>query len=994
MGRCVAFAAALLGRATRCGASFPARWLDTMVAFGAWGPGRTVLRPPACLLAVVTLRLSDAGAITVTTYRSGDGQVHGHDQATLRWFRRHSNLEHATTGASTARGSIDGRGVAIGAGEAGSQSVAVRVQMEDEAAKRNGASKARAREMAAEEEKGINAAEEVAALGTRLRMDTLKANMTVDEALRSLPVVPEPLAALLAASFGQGKVKANRSSSNSSNQANQTSLRGAQASSSRAAQNATTADVEEARERINRLIEEKTAAMDVEKIRCESELRRRGKVLAETAADASDFAAQTSLSRADVMRARQNIEDLKVTEEHISEELKTHTDSCMSRIFSITMSIEAMQNDSAIVGGILQSTSCAGTPGGLLIQCPGNGNGNVGAGGGNLTNQLGHLVFTNQRQRDSAESLRTAAVREMLAKLMQEVYSTAQKQRAKRPAFLAQDAAVAKAGGRSSRDLSSRNLANVTQPEEEEEDDEEPQCTLASNPDCASLKDRFMELQGGVDERIQAHAEQLAEEKEKCQTLEENLNQQRDDTEERSSQWETSLADSTNRQTEAQQKLQDKTQQQVEQEEDLDHEKDLCVGTITGYENEICALGKIRGELYKMNGISKFIVDCEVSDWTAGECSKSCEGGEQTLTRLITVPSDQGAACPSLEMHQVCNTQHCAIDCDVGEWSSWSACSAKCGGGIRDRLRTVHTPAQFGGKSCGATTETESCNVQGCDQDCVLGLWSKFEDSNCSKACGGGVLRSVRMVEQAATGQGTCANEDSAERLKFMECNKEACEPASGGILKCNSRVDVILLLDGSGSLGDSGFAAIREAGARLLESLQGRGTKNDTMAAALVFGGPQDKQAYDRCVGPSTDVDLEADCGIRWVEHFTNNTVQAANSIRQVRFPASSTFTSMALMSASAELMLGRKDAQPIVIVITDGHPINKLRTELASTKVKTQARLIWVPVTSSAPLDEVEKWASSPASDNVVEVVSYDDLGKPATLNRIIADTCPEVV
>ena len=76
-----------------------------------------------------------------------------------------------------------------------------------------------------------------------------------------------------------------------------------------------------------------------------------------------------------------------------------------------------------------------------------------------------------------------------------------------------------------------------------------------------------------------------------------------------------------------------------------------------------------------------------------------------------------------------CNTQACPIEriedhfqfLDTFTWGGWSPCSKACGGGISSRTqqRTVLPP--FGGKACGANTETKSCNQQNCAVDCLMG---------------------------------------------------------------------------------------------------------------------------------------------------------------------------------------------------------------------------------------------------------------------------------
>merc|ERR1719236_313106 len=58
---------------------------------------------------------------------------------------------------------------------------------------------------------------------------------------------------------------------------------------------------------------------------------------------------------------------------------------------------------------------------------------------------------------------------------------------------------------------------------------------------------------------------------------------------------------------------------------DLQKQMKSCSGNYINFETEICALKKIRGELYKMKGggHSAFFQDCEVSKWDPEQCTRS-----------------------------------------------------------------------------------------------------------------------------------------------------------------------------------------------------------------------------------------------------------------------------------------------------------------------------------------------------------------------------------
>merc|ERR1719146_110299 len=106
-----------------------------------------------------------------------------------------------------------------------------------------------------------------------------------------------------------------------------------------------------------------------------------------------------------------------------------------------------------------------------------------------------------------------------------------------------------------------------------------------------------------------------------------------------------------------------------------------CEANIGELHAEICGARKIRKEIYKMSEMTKLVADCEVSDWTPGECTVTCGGGTQILNRSVSIqPAYGGTGCPPLSMSRTCNDFPCPIDCELDLWSGWSTCSADCGG--------------------------------------------------------------------------------------------------------------------------------------------------------------------------------------------------------------------------------------------------------------------------------------------------------------------------
>merc|ERR1719198_423752 len=91
-----------------------------------------------------------------------------------------------------------------------------------------------------------------------------------------------------------------------------------------------------------------------------------------------------------------------------------------------------------------------------------------------------------------------------------------------------------------------------------------------------------------------------------------------------------------------------------------------CNKNYIGFESELCALKKIRGELYKMQGVPKgktVFIDCKEEKWKAEECSKKCGGGTQKLIRGLVNGPRGGRKCLPRTARAKCNQHPCPVNC-------------------------------------------------------------------------------------------------------------------------------------------------------------------------------------------------------------------------------------------------------------------------------------------------------------------------------------------
>merc|ERR1719158_1301637 len=128
--------------------------------------------------------------------------------------------------------------------------------------------------------------------------------------------------------------------------------------------------------------------------------------------------------------------------------------------------------------------------------------------------------------------------------------------------------------------------------------------------------------------------------------------------------------------------------------------------------------------------------------------------------------------------------------------------------------------------------------------------------------------------------------------------------------MTCNKSLDIVLLLDGSGSMGKSGWAAEIKAANLFVDAFSSASAKSSI--AVILYSGPRTWGGIYKCFARNTKkVDRERICAIKTVTHFTDDMKKVKNLINGLTWPKGSTLTSLALLTAKAELALGRKSAR-----------------------------------------------------------------------------------
>merc|ERR1719194_369831 len=294
------------------------------------------------------------------------------------------------------------------------------------------------------------------------------------------------------------------------------------------------------------------------------------------------------------------------------------------------------------------------------------------------------------------------------------------------------------AGNETLEAIENLTVAAMPEPVSYDPNDHIGKCSVSGSPMCPMLRDALSQLTAEIRWARDLAAQGLAETEAECQRLATEYKQQSDDWSLILQEANTKFATSTGNLNTAEEAIRLKVDEANTLIAELTAHRADCADKIKDGAEALCGIKTIRQELYQVQGVNPFMQDCEVSEWQEGECSAECAGGTRALTRTIVVEPNGGADCPPLVEMESCNAQACPIDCVMGDWSGWSACSKDCGGGVMTRSRNIEVEPDFGGKECGATTDTQMCNVDACNVPCELADWGEW--SECSKACNGGIL--------------------------------------------------------------------------------------------------------------------------------------------------------------------------------------------------------------------------------------------------------------
>jgi len=224
-----------------------------------------------------------------------------------------------------------------------------------------------------------------------------------------------------------------------------------------------------------------------------------------------------------------------------------------------------------------------------------------------------------------------------------------------------------------------------------------------------------------------------------------------------------------------------------------------------------------------------------------------------------------------------------------------------------------------------------------------------------------GFKKRQRDVVIPTRGDGLCPVDESADRLEYEDCNVHACT----GDEECYALQDLVLAIDGSGSITADNFEILKEYVLKLLKRYKFEVQNVALMKVGLIqFGNGHIHsdgtiRSALKIMPLSTDlVALEAAVsGLEFLKGFTN----------------------MAQAFALAETMYteaGRADAQSAVMVITDGKPSFQYETQQTVDNLEEKGiQRFFVTITEEEGTETelMKKWASAPWYTNHIHIPGF---------------------
>lgn len=551
--------------------------------------------------------------------------------------------------------------------------------------------------------------------------------------------------------------------------------------------------------------------------------------------------------------------------------------------------------------------------------------------------------------------------------------------------------------------------AKVVPPQSPKPDPLKPPKCVLSKTNCGLLHDNMSILWGKWKDLVDELQAKMDQDEEDFEALKKNLNSEKEVFVTAKGTAETQLAEATGEKNGATEEQAGKDKELRALDAKFKEVWGLCKQQISEIMfTDICGVLVVRGEVMKFSKVvgckecKDQIVDCEVDDWIPELCSVPCDndctadgtkkdgtlcGGTQVLNRKVVVKNNKfGIKCVPLTSSRSCGQILCPVDCKMSSWSTWGKCTKECEGGSQARTRSILKKPKNGGEQCDTPQEAQSCNTGSCDRDCTLKKWTDY--TPCSQACGKGFQEKFRKIKIPTRGEGKCPKKLSAKRYHKRHCNPQACV----GDEKCLAKMDLMIAIDGSGSLRESGYKVMKDYTVEYIKRMTTKKYGRKTVKVGILqFGNGQ-------ILKDGTESTISAAMSISPLESDLKKVIGKLEATVWEKG-----FTNLAQVFAAAETMTmnGRKKAYSQLVIISDGKPSFKFSTKNEAQKLKDKGvNVFFININASPNLKDVEylkkEIVSQPWNVNYLQIPGLQKLKRemPKWVGEALVQTCPKAI
>lgn len=533
-------------------------------------------------------------------------------------------------------------------------------------------------------------------------------------------------------------------------------------------------------------------------------------------------------------------------------------------------------------------------------------------------------------------------------------------------------------------------------------------------PDCGLLHDKMSLMWGVYKDQVDELTMIMEKNEYEFKELKTNLNNQIDVLKTAKARLNELLGEARSNLAADNEELKQKYLQKTDLDRDYTRELASCKKKISWiFYQDMCAIKVVRNAVHENSTVCppEAFEDCDVSGWIGEECSVSCDdscdyhnpikcGGWQKIHReKIQGNNTCGVECPRFDLWRRCGQFPCPVDCEMTAWSGWSKCSAECGGGVQGHTRSIAVKPKNGGLSCNTVEESRPCATGSCDRNCILAKWTDW--TPCSQACtpkGGisGFQEKYRHVALPTRGFGKCPTEHSRYRFSHRQCNTHQCSPP----MHCIAQQDLVVAIDGSGSMRQFGFEILRKFVKAFLSNYETMYFGEKAVQLSIVQFGNGVIEDDGKTVSPA-----------RLLQPLTFDMSLITKALDEMEFKRGFTNLAQGFEAAEKAITLGaRRSAQSAILVITDGKPsFNFQTTEMVEQlDDKGVQRYFLLVETHMADLRDggvglstdptmatlMRRWASQPWETNIVSVPSLDVLDADTSIwaEKALVQFCPE--